>query len=83
MPGTLLDCGEYTGTVPQVGGSWGREQIKARTSAFVEQRATKLERYPLSKVGLRGTPGNGGLFSVTAFCAFPLSVSLLREHNEA
>lgn len=42
MPDTLLDSGEDTGIFPKVGGSWGREQVGARTSAYLEQRAVKL-----------------------------------------
>lgn len=66
---------------PKVGGSWGREQVRARTSAYLCQRAIELGRRQISRVGLSGT-----LELRPALChsiLFPLSLSLLRKHNVA
>lgn len=66
---------------PKVGGSWGREQVRARTSAYLGQRAIELGRHQISRVGQSGT-----LELRPALChsiLFPLSLSLLRKHNMA
>lgn len=46
----------------------GKEQVRARTLAYLEQRAIKLKRYQTGRVGLSGTLGIGGLPCVTTFC---------------
>ena len=55
VPGALQDSWCVPRNVVKGGRRLGREQVRARTSAYLEQRAIKLGRRQIGKVGLIGT----------------------------